>query len=432
MYLSPSGLRYPSRRGTVAVFVAVCLTVLLGIVAIALDGGLLLSERRHAQAVADSAALAATCDLYASAGADKAVASALSTASANGYSNDGTTSVVTVNIPPKSGDYIGQANCAEVLVTFKQPRSFSAIFGSGKIPVTARAVARTGQQASTAGLLILDPSRRFGLSLGGGASATITAPVIVNSTDSSAVDVTGGGNLQAPEFDITGDYTATNGSTLITTPAPNNINVGVAPTPDPLAYLPEPTRPPNGTITKAPLGGGNFQYTLTPGSYTNLPSFNAGDAVVFKQASSGNDGIYYLTAGGFTSTGANLLMDPTTTGGIMLFNAGTGTNDKIDISGNSSGTVNLSGLSDGLYAGLTFFQTRSGSEEIKITGSGQFSITGTIYSAAGAVQVSGGGGVTNIGSQYVTKDLWLQGKGTILITYDPKLVARARFITLVE
>src|SRR5262245_16580792 len=52
-------------RGMVAVQVALLMTVVISMAAIVLDGGLLLVERRHAQAVADAAALAAAAELFA-------------------------------------------------------------------------------------------------------------------------------------------------------------------------------------------------------------------------------------------------------------------------------------------------------------------------------------------------------------------------------
>ena len=61
------------RRGTVAVLVAVCLIPVLGVVAIALDGGLLQHNRRAVQAAADAAALAAASDLYNNYGANSGV-----------------------------------------------------------------------------------------------------------------------------------------------------------------------------------------------------------------------------------------------------------------------------------------------------------------------------------------------------------------------
>ena len=51
--------------GTVTVLVAICLTAILGVVGIALDGGMMLDNRRRVQATADAAALAAASDLLA-------------------------------------------------------------------------------------------------------------------------------------------------------------------------------------------------------------------------------------------------------------------------------------------------------------------------------------------------------------------------------
>src|SRR5437762_1168316 len=106
------------RKGAVTILVAITLTALLAVVAIALDGGLLLHDRRLVQSAADAAALAAADDLYANyqtgAGLDTggtAKTRALAVAAANGYANDGTVSKVDVNIPPRSGPHLGQAGC---------------------------------------------------------------------------------------------------------------------------------------------------------------------------------------------------------------------------------------------------------------------------------------------------------------------------------
>jgi uncharacterized membrane protein len=135
------------------------LCVLLAVLALVLDGGGLLAERRHAQATADAAALAASADLLANynsnAGLDPsgtAAASALAEAAANGYSNDGVTSVVTVHLAPQN--YQGGPNAGlpipagyvEVLVQYNASGSFSSTFRPGTVAVRARAVAR-GQLA---------------------------------------------------------------------------------------------------------------------------------------------------------------------------------------------------------------------------------------------------------------------------------------------
>lgn len=425
------------RRGTVAVLVAVCLTLLMSLVALAVDGGMLFTDRRQAQATADAAALAAATVLYANypvyQGVDQdgsAAQTAFAIAAENGYTNDGTHSTVTVNIPPASGIYAGLASYAEVIVTYYQPRSFSTIFGSSQaLPVQARAVGRGAWVAPNAGVIVLDYSGKGTLNTqGNGAFTEVGAPVIVNSNNTSAAIDTGNGIMIAPEFDITGGYALSGGGTLQGT-----VYTGVHPTPDPLAYLPVPPPPPPGTMTKTSLGSGNFQYDLYPGSFSNLPNFNTGDVVIFHQASSnGNGGIFYLSSGGLDSQGANLGMASGETGGIMIYNAGTGTNDKINITGNSAGNVNLGPLQNGPYTGLTFFQARNATENLQIAGNGSFIINGTIYAAGALLTATGNGTVSNIGSQYVTQDLSMGGNGNVAISYSGPNVAKTRIITLAE
>src|SRR5262249_22042493 len=102
--MKPLRRRSP-RHGTVAVLVTICLIALLMVLAVTMDGGLLFTEKRHAQATADAAALAGAADLFkyyrSNNGADlngTAKVAALAIAASNGYANDGTTSVVDVRL----------------------------------------------------------------------------------------------------------------------------------------------------------------------------------------------------------------------------------------------------------------------------------------------------------------------------------------------
>jgi uncharacterized membrane protein len=73
----------------------VCLVVVVGVGALAIDAGLLMADRRKTQAAADAAALAAAIDLFqnwsANRGTDpsphKAATSAQDTAADNGFTN---------------------------------------------------------------------------------------------------------------------------------------------------------------------------------------------------------------------------------------------------------------------------------------------------------------------------------------------------------
>ncbi len=441
------------RRGAVAVLVALCLTALVGVTAIAIDGGVLQSEWRHAQATADASAMAAACVLYqkyptlSPSGQDSdAVTAALNQAAANGYTNDGTSSTVVVNVPPKSGPYQNTKGYAEVIVTFYQQRFFGRIFGADPIPVKARAVARGAWTKPNIGVLILDYDDQSSLNAQGNGAFTETGgPVIVNSNDPNAFVDMGNGTMIAESFHITGGLKLGSSATLETQPEPNQIFLGEHPTPDPLAYLPEPTMPPLGTITETALASGNKQYVLTPGTFTNLPQFNTGDVVIFQQASAGNGGIYYINGGGFKSTGATLMMDPATSGGMMLYNnpQSTAQSEKLQITGNSAGSVILSPLTDGPYSGMMIWQDRDAVNEVLVEGNGEFTVKGTFYAAGAKLNVNGNGGTTTgdtgqviqgstIGSQYVSNNLSLGGNGNVLINYFGPEAAKVRILTLVE
>ena len=137
-------IRRRPRRGAVTVMVAICMVAIVGILGIALDGSILMGEQRHAQAIADAAALSAAADLGLGKCTTTVTSDASAIAAANGYTSANST--ITVNTPPTSGDHAGASGYVEVIVTYNQSRSFSSIFGSGTVPVQARGVARHQQR----------------------------------------------------------------------------------------------------------------------------------------------------------------------------------------------------------------------------------------------------------------------------------------------
>src|ERR1700722_6300636 len=95
-------LAHVARAGAGTPWLLLSLAAIIGVVALGTDGGRMMDERRRAQGAADAAPLAAAAHLYEIygkfAGTDNgtAAAAAKSSASANGYGTDGT-STVTVN-----------------------------------------------------------------------------------------------------------------------------------------------------------------------------------------------------------------------------------------------------------------------------------------------------------------------------------------------
>src|SRR5262245_15582221 len=120
MVHSSSSQKSPGRRGAIAVYVGLTLTVLLSVIALEVDGGIMLSDRRLVQSSADAAAMAAAGDLYNGKTKDEAVATGFSVAAANGFNNDGIGNTVVINIPPTAGTFKGVSGYVEAIVTYNQ------------------------------------------------------------------------------------------------------------------------------------------------------------------------------------------------------------------------------------------------------------------------------------------------------------------------
>jgi hypothetical protein len=422
----------PSRRGVVAVLAAVSMVGVMGIVAIALDGGVLMDDRRQVQAAVDAAALAAAGQLFhdsvTNEGLDPkgtARAVALANAAANGYSNDGTRSIVTVNIPPTSGRFAGRASYAEVIIQFNQPRAFSGIFGSGDIPVQARAVARGQWAIVNNGIICLDLNEKGALNAHGNGTVSVEgAPIIVNSNHADAATRVNGSNalVSAPDLYITGGYETTGGAQI-----DGDVHTGTPPVPDPLRYLPPPNPAdlPLGTSTSISLGGGARLYTLRPGRFPGGLNFSSKDSVILLPNADGSPGIYYMEAGGFSFSGQGSLVGTN----VMIYNAPTSNSHDVSISG--QGAVSLSPPTSGIYKGMSIFQDRNADVPVSITGNGQFNVRGTVYAANAHVMVEGNGDLA-IASQYISRTLDVGGNGNFNVVWDAEQAPRRRVLQLCE
>jgi hypothetical protein len=389
---------------------------------------MLLEERRKAQAVADSAALAAAEDLFRNYPANKgtdpdglAAKKALAIAAGNGYTNNGTTSKVDVRVNPQKyagGPDAGStipAGYAEVSVQYNQPRYFSAVMGTSSVPVTARAVARGIWEPNAIGIHVLDLDTKAALTAVGGGTMTVTggASVIVNSQNSEAA-VAISGILKATQWDIAGGSTGSGFE--------GTMNYGIQPQPDPLRYLPQPDP---STLTQQ----SNHKLMLnSPAPKTLSPGVYKGGIAI---TGNGNvkmlPGVYYMDGGGFTfGAGGNLVGE-----GVMIYSAPKNPGDQISITGNSGGGVKLSPPTSGPFKGVSLFQERTSGNPVSVSGNGNFDITGTFYAANAQVKVSGNG-ETAIGSQYVSRYLAVTGTGDFKVHYDAGLVAPTRTIGLVE
>ena len=385
-----------NRRGAIAVLVAVCMVAIMGVVAIALDVGLLLDNHRRVQAGADAAALAAANDLFANYiknnGTDPngtARAGALANAAANGYSNDGLNSVVTVNIPPKSGFFAGLPGYAEVILQLNQKRGFSSILGAGDLPVISRAVAsgRTGM----IGILILHPHLQGALEIRGTVNLLNDGQLFSNSDNTVPNDTASQGATGSvfigPGITLTaGGINVFN--SLVAQGTVNYTNGGglhyySVPIPDPLADVPDPTTaglPNHGSVTLA-TGG-----TLQPGIYTNITI--TGGTVTMAP------GLYWIDQGGSFNLKGGATLQGT---GVMIVN-NTQQDTVFGWTNPAQGVINLtpptvfpdgtnsggswpSGTSAATYNGISMWVPRGWNQEVHFQSDHNANVTGTWYAA---------------------------------------------------
>jgi hypothetical protein len=405
------------RLGMVAVMGAVCLVVMLSMVAIAIDGGLLMDDRRSAQSAADAAAMAGAADLYAkwqlNKGIDRqgtAVLKASACAAANGFPSP------EVYCPPLSGPFAGKAGYIEVIVNYSQRRAFSQIWGSTDIPVRARAVARGCWGTNKNGIILLDPSKSGSLTVtGNGSMSVVGVPTIVDSNAPDAVTTTGGAaTIITPELDVTG-IPGVSGTGVIGT-----VNSGSPPVPDPLAYIPEPDPSTMVVQSNNQTKASNGTLSIQPGVYNKGISISGQGSLVMAP------GIYYMKDGGFSFTGQGSL----TAIGVMVFVSPNQSSDIVNIQG--TGAINYSPPTTGIYAGISFFQERTSTNVMNISGNGSSQMSGTFYAAHGILNVTGNGAQDTLGSQYISYDLVVNGNGNFAVNWDVNLTGRLRIITLVE
>ena len=390
------------RRGMVAALVALLLPVIVGVMALALDGGVLYLQRQTAQSVADAAALAGAYQIYKGSDFSAAQDSAIAIGEQNGITIP-STSVTS----PRSG-YVA------VSVTSSQPRLFSALWGSGTMSVTATAVARGATSPySRAAILVLASSGSAVTLSGTPQVSAVNGSIVVDSTSSSSVLSSGTGSITTPELDLSGkiQYSGHN---------PNNAtvtNYNQASTPDPLAKIPAPSTSGMTVQSSSAIAlSGTRSMTLNPGVYNGGLTLSGSSSVTL------NPGVYYINGGGINMSGSSSISG----NGVFIYNTGGGA---INLSG--TGNISLNPMSSGTYAGITVFQDRSNSAGANMSGGSNIKNTGTFYFPGSAVTMSGTSGVGVMGAQFIVKTLTFSGTTTIKVNYDNS-VASFSSLALVE
>jgi Putative Flp pilus-assembly TadE/G-like len=382
------------QSGSYLVMTALLMPVLVGVVGLGTDYGIWTHAHQTMQSAAESAAISAA--RAAVNGNTTLTVQANAVASSYGFIDGADQATVTLNRPPKSGNYTGNATAIEVIVKKPQKPIFSALFLSQQFDISARAVA-LGQGDGKGCVLALNGAAS-GAATGQG-STTVNlkgCSLYDNSNNASALTVGGSAQINALSVSVVGGIS---GRSNITTT--QGVYTGTLPAKDPYSTIANPTE--SGSVQNACNGGNgcpNGTATLSPGIYKNGMKISAGANITL------SPGVYYLEgdldiAGGATLAG---------TGVTLVFthnNAGRYAGATV----NGGATVNLTAPTTGTYAGIAIFGDRNMPTDTTFTFNGGATqvFTGAIYIPKGYVKYAGGSSTTDGCTQLVADTITFTG-----------------------
>ena len=453
-----------SEKGQALVLIALAAIGLFGFTALSIDGGMVFSDRRHAQNAADTAVLAAAlARVRAATDPDgAAITAGIARASSNGYDTDAN-STVEVNICDEPGitcegmpaganpsDYV------RVKITSIVNMMFARIVGRTSVTnvVTAVAKAEVGGLSPVfdgSALVALSETDPDAVGAGGNVNLQINnSGIFSNSSDGCAMSGNGNININVgTAYNIVGGYCESGSVNLNGDP----MQLGA----QPIAYPPELDIPTptidcgtdNGQIT--PDATPNH-YTIHPGNYPSLTLNNGTYTFVGngKFCFHGNVSIngntdviaryvdILITAGSFDINGNStfnceyMLAYITGTSSGMHFN-GNGSNSCTNVTfyaeegsvtwnGNVANTftATTAGPHEEDYSNLLIYMPYGNDSPLHINGNIGNTLTGSIIAISSDVTIEGNSGTTGFNSNITGYTVTLAGNSNTTINYRPE------------
>lgn len=378
-------------RGQSMVILALAFVGMLGFTGIAIDGGMLYSERRNAQNAADAASLAGALAILEG---GSPVSTAAARAFANNYDNDGVTNWVTVNYPPLSGPHLGSLWHVQVIIRSRVDSVFAHFVFGGPLESTVEAVGRAkpatvepfAQGRAVVGLA--EGGCAVVWSHGNNTTNIDHGGIHVNSDDPNCAFKASGSNVlnvTNAGIDVVGGWEIS-GTATVDPPPDGGADVMFMDPPDPpTCSLPGVRDPVTQTVTPGYINNFNF----SGGSWTLAP------------------GVYCVDGGFSVSGGTAILGD----GVLIYLQSG-------DISWNGGATLNLHAMDDGEWAGMLIYQAVGNTNMATINGDSGSHFTGTIFVPDAEVQINGTGAADGFHSQVVAETVDMSGTADLNIWYN--------------
>jgi Flp pilus assembly protein TadG len=380
-------------RGTSLVLIGLSLPILLGVAGLGVEVGSWYFVHERLQAAADTAALSAATS-SATDGGNTPVATVQSqgkaVASSYSYTNGTGGTTVTVNYPPTTGSYISAANAVEVIIQQPQPRLFSALWATGTVPISARAVA-VGE-SGTGCVLALNKTASGAISVSGSAAANLVNCNMLSNSTTTSLAVGNNASVAANAVYLAGSVT---GASSVT--ATKGIKTNHAPFADPYASVEIPS------FSGCDFNSPNYKTTATmsPGVYCNGATFTANAVVTMLP------GVYYIDRGTWKMAGGAVVTGSDVT---IVLTSSTGSNYAV-LAIQGGANLNISGPTSGNFSGIAIFGDRRiavGTDMDLAGGSGQ-NIGGAIYLPTANLNYTGGASLSTNCTQVIADTINFTG-----------------------
>jgi Flp pilus assembly protein TadG len=401
-----------SESGQAIILIVFGIIAMVGLTALAIDGGNAYADRRQAQSAADTAALAGALAKINNPGLSgtalqSVVASAVqSRAASNGYANNGTTSTVQVFNPPISGQFScanSPANCndyIQVVITSTTKTYFAPVVGMPQITNTVEAVAKAklgtpGMMDNGAAIAGLQKNGCDSVYIAGnGQLQTWGGGLFSNSTSSCGMHFQGSANVQTHQgsggINMVGSGYQTTGNPSIDTHN-EGFHTGLQQQPYPPLNLPNPICAGQATQSGSTLSPGTYNGNFPPNGVTNL-----------------QPGIYCIY-GDWSQTTGNLSGSNV----VLVFETGA-----INLRGNMTST--LRAPTSGPFTGLLIYAPISNTNGMHLNGDINLDWVGTVLLPAGPVFLNGNNTQSQkTNSQIIGYTVEISGSADVQINMDP-------------
>lgn len=372
-----------STQGSVAVLVALTLTMLIGFTALGTEIVYALFKQRQMQATASSAALAGATASMTGYPVPYTI-EAYAVAATMGFTSGTGGTTVTINHPPLSGNYTASAIAVEVIVAQPQSLPLSELFFAGPWNISARAVATEGNSASDC-VLELDGSSAGAVTIDNGATVNLNqCGLAVSATGSGALTVVHGATLTAASVTVSGTDTVNNGGAIHAT---NGVQTSKPAVANPYSSSVVPSDAGCATYT-------NKSQSLSPGVYCGMAIGNGVTVTM-------SPGVYVIngsSGGEFSVSGGSKLSGT----GVTIVLTGSGSN-YATVSISNGARVTLSAPTTGATAGLVFFADPNSpsSPGSSFAGGSEMTLTGALYFPSQTVSYSNAASTSSTCTQLV-------------------------------